>query len=216
MAKTHTFTSGYRVGAYLPEFSQNAIKEEPMLFRCDLQNAWHRGGVITRSFLAALPLDWYRSRLSIDSRSHMLMPGWYPCIPGWHHDDVPRERSDGQPNYDNPSYKALHILAIFGDASLTEFATGTITLPDVPLGGRFYRVWHPMVESAAAKGELTRETIPERRLIHFDWETWHQGIPAHKRGWRFFIRATLGNPHPPKNEVRRQSQVYMSDPMAGW
>ena len=146
----------------------------------------------------------------------MLMPNWYPCIPGWHHDDVPRERQDGQPNYVNPSYKAEHVMALFGDASLTQFAVGVFSFPDVAMGSVFYREWHPMVEEMIHDSFLERITAPQRRLIFFDWQTWHQGMPAHKRGWRFFIRATKNNPKPPRNEQRMQTQIYMPSPLGGW
>jgi len=32
----------------------------------------------------------------IDVKVHMLMPGQYPCIPGWHLDMVPRDKDNNQ------------------------------------------------------------------------------------------------------------------------
>lgn len=60
-----------------------------MFYRADMGFAWKHGGPITQDFLGLLPQDWYDSPVTIDSRVHMLMPGWYPCIPGMHHDDIP-------------------------------------------------------------------------------------------------------------------------------
>jgi len=53
-------------------------------------------------------------------------------------------------------------------------------------------------------------------LIYFNWQTWHQGIGAHKNGWRWFIRATINTGRKPTNELRRQVQTYLAAPMEGW
>lgn len=214
--KQFRFDSQISIGAELPSFSLKAIRNEPMLHKCDITHAIKIGGPITKAFIERLPVDWRLSPLRIDSRAHMLMPGWFPCIPGYHHDDVPREREDGQPNYSNPSYQTEHVMALWGDCSLTEFATGTAYFPDVPLGGIYYKEWHPLVEKKLANMELSKVTAPERRLIYFDWQTWHKGTAATKNGWRFFIRATRGSKASPANERRWQTQVYMEDPMSGW
>lgn len=69
----------------------NAIKNEKMFFNSDLVFAYENGGPITKSFIDNLPEEW-KTNSVFDSRVHMLMPGWYPAIPGWHHDDVPRPK----------------------------------------------------------------------------------------------------------------------------
>ena len=171
---------------------------------------------MTATFLDALPADWKESPLRIDSRLHMLMKDWLPCIGGWHHDDVPRDREDGQPDYVNLRYKTDHCMAIWGDASLTEFAVGKTAFPDVPLGQKFYKDWHPLVDEKIANGQMKSVIAPERKLIFFDWQSFHQGKPAKKDGWRFFIRATRGSQEKPHNQIRHQTQVYMKDPNSGW
>ena len=82
-------------------YSDDEVKNEPMLFSCNFEYALILGGPLTARFLAALPPEFLMAKdLIIDSRVHMLMPGWFPCIPGYHHDDVPRaSRLCGQPNY---------------------------------------------------------------------------------------------------------------------
>ena len=207
----------FEVGPYLEEFSVDDIKNEPMLFNCDLRHAVKLGGLITDNFLDIIPRDWFNAKdLIIDSRVHMLMPGWYPCIPGFHHDDVPREREDGQPNYINPSYRSEHIMAVIGDCSLTEFAIGESEFPEVPLGEKYYKVWHPMVVDKIKTKELGSLKVPERRLCYFDWQSWHQGTAATKDGWRWFVRASRNTKRIPTNELRRQVQVYLESPMEGW
>lgn len=211
-----TFNSRTTGGAVLPEATEKEIKDEPMLFKCNGEYAMELGGRLTHLFLSALPEDWKNTPILIDSRSHMLMPGWFPCIPGWHHDDVPRERADGQPDYIDPSYYAEHVMALWGDASLTEFAIGEETFDDVPMGGVYYREWHSEVELMIQRKQLIRTIANQRQLIFFNWQTWHQGTPATKSGWRFFIRATRYSKAKPSNEIRHQAQVYLPAPMAGW
>lgn len=198
--------------------NEHQVKHEPMLFSCNKESAWGLGGPITRSFLLNLS-DEFRDAddLIIDSRVHMLMPGWYPCIPGYHHDDVPREREDGQPNYHNPSYKAKHcMMLINGGIAPTKFALGKATFSDIPLGEKYYKEWHKDVEMLIRSRWLKEYDAESNKLIYFDWQTWHKGVQAVKGGWRFFIRATINTGRKPVNEVRKQVQVYLENPMEGW
>lgn len=210
------FNSQIKIAASLLEYSQQDIKREPMLFRCDRETANRIGGKMTREFLQMLDEIWGGSYITVDSRVHMLMPGFWPCIPGWHHDDVPRERSDGQPNYINPSYHAEHCMAIVGNASVTEFALGSAAFPDVPRGSFFYREWHPLVDMLIENGVLSKVKAPVGQLVFFDWQTWHQGAPAVSRGFRWFIRATRNAKRDAANETRMNANVYLSDPIQGW
>lgn len=213
----YKFNSQIQFGSKLPHFDQGTVKNEPMFFRSNFAFAHFNGGPITKSFLEALPHD-FRSAddLVIDSRVHMLMAGWWPCIPGYHHDDVPRTRSDGQPNYINPAYKAEHCLALIGDCCPTQFALGQAEFPEVPIGGIYYKEWHPLVVAKINSGELEKFDCPSERLVLFDWHTWHQGTKARHKGFRWFIRATKNTGEKPSNEIRRNANVYMEAPMEGW
>jgi hypothetical protein len=209
------FDSGVRFGAQLPEFSEAQVKNEPMLFRCSVESARELGGDITRAFLDAL--NYWGEDGIIDTRVHMLMPGWYPCIPGWHHDDVPRSREDRQPNYVNPEYRAEHAMALInGDICPTEFAIGKCTMPDVPLGQTIYKIWNDYIVGLIEYGTLERVEAPSNRLVFFDCDTFHQGAVTRKKGWRWFGRITRGSKLKVANEVRRQVQVYMPFPTQGW
>lgn len=200
------------VGA-LPAFSEAEIKAEPMMFSADPGFARSRGGPITRAFLDRLPWE----PTIIDSRVHMLMPGWFPCIPGWHLDDVPRTRADGQPDHVSPAYESVHLASVVGDSSLTRFACGTFNLLDVPEGrGVVYGEWHREIERLLRHGQVREETITPGAIIEFDWQAFHRGSAATKNGWRFFIRASRNTTRPAHNEVRTQVQVYLSALEAGW
>jgi hypothetical protein len=205
------------VGDKLNGFSESIIKNETMLFNCDFESAYILSNEPTRQFLNALPEDWKNNRTIIDSRVHMLMPNWYPCIPGYHHDDVPRERSDGQPNYFDPSYRSEHAMILYnGSICPTEFAIGIAEFDDVQLGDIYYKKWHQSVMEKLNAGQLEKISAPENTVIFFNDRTWHQGVKAVSGGWRLFIRASRNTGRRPTNEVRRQVQVYLENPMEGW
>lgn len=214
--KTFQFESKIRHVGTMPNFSANDIKNEPMLFGCTRGMALTLGGTITNAFFASLPDDWKDCDIIADSRVHMLMPGWYPCIPGWHLDDVPRSRADGQPDHDDPEYKAEHLLCCLGDASLTLFALGNIELDEPELGTVIYGDWHDRIEEKIARNELELQHAKSGALIEFDWRTFHRGSIATKNGWRWFMRITRNTRRPVTNELRRQTQVYLPAPTVGW
>ena len=211
------------------DIPDGAIKNEPMFFNASLEFAYNKGGPITKSFIDNLPdhLRTFETPAVFDSRCHMLMPGWYPAIPGFHHDDVPRPpipvgqhfATAGQPDYDTPRYKAKHILGLVNaGVAPTQFALGTCKLPGIPDGEIIYREWHPFVERLLRAGELSSLLAPDRTLIEFDWQTFHQATPAVKSGWRWFGRVTWDSEraHQCTDEIRRQAQVYLEFPMEGW
>lgn len=211
----------------LPAYTTTDLKNEPMLFNMSLRDAYAWGaGRITREILLCLPPDWHRPDVVVDSRVHMLMPGWFPCIPGWHHDDVPRHpgapelgRIDGQPNYRNPAYHSEHLIVLInGDICPTEFALGRGWFPEVPPDQLTYKAWHPLVETRIEAGDLQRWACPSNHMVQFDAHTWHQGTRATKGGWRFFIRFSRNTERALRvtNEVRRQVQVYLDNPYEGW
>lgn len=216
----------------MPDFTEEQIKNEPMLFNCDLESATKLGGPITKGFLAAIFQDYdgwewpYNIPYVIDTRVHMLMPGWYPCIPGWHHDDVPRTRVDGQPNYSLGQDRSAHCIALVnGDIAPTEFALGNANFPLVGRDKVVYKEWHPLVEKYIESKQLRRYSAKSNRLIYFDDRTWHRGTAAVKTGWRWFGRISrywdmdrniIARRNIRTNEVRRQVQVYMSDVNKGW
>lgn len=203
-----------RIGQ-MNEFTTDEIKNEPMLFNCSGTWAYENGGPLTRNFLDNLGGD--LDKYVVDSRVHMLMPRWYPCIPGWHHDDAPRSLSNGQPNYINPEYRSKHYIALVGAyVSPTRVAIGKINLP--LLTESVYANWNDIVEQQITDGVLKEKLFEDRVIYLMDDQTLHTGQKAQKNGWRFFIRASFDTDRVDKvtNEIRRQVQVYLDAPMAGW
>jgi hypothetical protein len=222
------FSSQIKIGSPFATYCDaSEIKNEPMFFNCGYEFAIKNGGPITQSFLRSLPDNWKNQPLVFDSRVHMLMPGWYPAIPGFHHDDVPRPpipvgqhfATAGQPDYDNPRYLSEHILGLVNaDICPTEFALGECVMPEVPDGELIYRRWHKEVEQLLNKKQLTRFIAPDRTLVHFDWQTFHTGTKAVANGWRWFGRVSRNTERVSTvtNEIRVNAQVYLEFPMEGW
>ena len=213
------------VGEFKDDWPSDVLKNEPMMFNCSVPFAWEQGGPVMRAFLGAVPEGWEDA--VVDSRVHMLMPGWYPAIPGYHHDDVPRPpipvgqhfMTAPQPDYDTPRYQSEHLLGLAnGDICPTEFACGECEMPAIPDEGLIYREWHKRVEELLETGGLQRYTAPSGRVLQFDWQAFHTGTKAVGSGWRWFCRMTRNSDRCKQitNEIRKQVQVYLEFPMEGW
>lgn len=204
-----------KVGNFKCEYPVEVVKNEPMFFNASIEFAHEHGGVITKSFIESLPEEYQNG--VIDTRVHMLMPTWYPCIPGFHHDDVPRNTPNGQPNYTNPTYKSRHILGLVNaDICPTTFALGTSEFP--VLSENVYKQYDERVIELIKSGELITLEAESGVLYEFDWQTWHTGVEAVKNGWRWFGRVSIDTERLDSitNEFRRQVQVYMSPLNKGW
>lgn len=226
MTKKYYFESGFGTGKkFAKDISNDSIKHEPMFFNSSLNYAYENGGPITRSFIDSLPSK--AGGGVFDSRVHMLMPGWYPAIPGLHHDDIPRPEipvgqhfiTAGQPDYDNPRYHSEHFLGLVnGDICPTEFVIGEIELDKVPEGQLIYREWHKKLEAMLEDGLVAKASVPDRTIVNFDWQAFHQGTKAVQHGWRWFGRVSINTDRTKTitNEIRRNAQVYLEFPMEGW
>lgn len=228
-----TFDSGFKLGAHFECANDNdTVKNEPMFFNADLGFAYLHGGPITRAFIDALPKDWREGDVVFDSRQHMLMPGSYPAIPGYHHDDVYRRvnplapefdkagnKMAAQPDYDNLEYEAEHILGLVNArVAPTAFAVGKCTMPAVALDENIYGVWNDEVERLIEAGDLKVAEAPDRQLVHFNWEDFHTAQPAKEFGFRWFARVSRNTTRTQNitNEIRANAMVYMPFPKAGW
>lgn len=187
----------------LNKFAENVsndwIKNEPMFFNSSLEFAMEQGKDITRSFIHNLPQEWRDSDCVFDSRVHMLMPGWYPAIPGYHHDDVPRPKikpgqhfiTAGQPDYKNPRYKSEHILGLV-DAEIcpTKFIIGDCDMSEIEEGELIYRKWDAEIKTKILNKDVELIEAEDRRLVYFNCDTFHTGDKVISNGWRWFGRVS--------------------------
>lgn len=147
---------------------------------------------------------------SIDARTHMLMKGMYPCIPGWHCDDFYRP-GGGQPDFVNLEKEApqQHYLICLGNVSLTEFTSEDLRLvhpAELPKDKPMYLYYDRALE---AQKDLKTVFVKENTIYSFGPLAFHRGSPASDNGWRTFIRVTRSNHRTAKNEIRYQSNVYI-------
>jgi len=64
---------------------------------------------------------------------------------------------------------------------------------------------------------LDRVLVEPRKVISFGQLDLHRAMPATEAGWRIFVRVSMTKLRPVRNEIRTQgSQVYVTDPNAGW
>ncbi len=202
-------------GNFNCDFSIDVIKNEPMFFNSSLSFAYANGGDITKTFIEGLPGDWLECNPVLDSRVHMLMKNWYPCIPGYHHDDVPRSTPTGQPNYYNPEYNSEHLLGLVnGEICPTRFVNDTVDLSDPDPSILQYEKWHKEIDKIAPK----TYNAESGKYIQFDCNSFHTGTKAISGGWRWFIRLSRNTDRQKNitNEIRRQVQVYLENPIEGW
>lgn len=209
------------------------IKDEPMLFSADPQFAYRNGGGLTRAVLNTLTS---RGKISpdqhvvIDTRVHMLKPGWIPAIGGWHCDAVPRG-ADGQPELDHPAIDGIqHFLCVIdcGTGSLTEFWDAPHINRRLPMkASPGKNLWGEhseminlsmrMVEPYGGDPRKWVTVCQSGQIYEFDARDYHRAIPATGDGWRFFFRASVNTlTKGPLNEIRKQVQVYLPHEDFGW
>lgn len=206
-------------GCQLENFSQDEIRNEPQLFGATVEHAALKGGPITQEFLAKcqLTVEEMDQQPILDTRVHMLMPTWYPCIPGWHFDDL--RRPGGPPNQpvweeDNPG---RHYLCVIGPTSMPEFAVGPTTLPQPDSNENTYEAYDKYLTTVKQPQSLCE--VMSGELIYFKaHEGLHRGTPAKTFGWRIFLRLSYGVSwnRQPRDEIRTQTQVYIPQISKGW
>jgi hypothetical protein len=182
-----------------------------------LEDAVRYGGDLTHQALSTMKIRGDRKFIIVDTKVHMLMPGFMPAIPGWHTDGAPRSPNRGAPNlFEQEKIRSPRFhLFVTGDGCLTQFIKGPIEL-DVPeiLTTELYALLTKQIGD-----RFERITIPSCRTVEFDWWDLHTGVPATKHEWRFLMRVYESDLVAPlkdlRDVIRNQQQVYV--PMEfGW
>lgn len=213
-------------GALLKESpTQSVIASTPALIGASLDDAVRYGGELTRAALAAFDIQHDRKYVLVDSKVHMLMPGFYPAIPGWHTDGVPRGDSRSALAKSLPSLSAQEEISAAGRGThfhmlvtghcLTEFVhERNLDLRPLETESLYRDMTKQVNELAPATFYVQSE-----RAVRFDWWDVHRGTVSAKHEWRFFIRVTETDLDPPKTDlrsiIRTQAQVYVP-PTFGW
>jgi hypothetical protein len=198
------------------------IKNTFGLWNASFDDAIKYGGDLTRVALQAMDLRHDRKHIIVDTKIHMLMPGWSPAIPGIHCDGAPRDEHNNPQGAGLPDtlkqeeladrFNRYHIL-VTGTGCLTKFVTRPITLniPKEP-SADVYNIISRDVRSIAEQDPTLLAEIPSCTAVTFDWWDLHTGVVASKKEWRFLIRVCESDFYEPQKDLRQmirlQSQVY--------
>jgi hypothetical protein len=215
--------------------SMAEVKSTPSLWQASLADALRYGGDLARAAIGAMNLRHDRAHVVVDTKVHMLMPGFSPAIPGWHTDGAPRGESlnplgTGAPNLfaqeftAEPNFAAQEVrrphrfhTITTGFGCLTEFVAEPVAIdvPDAPTK-KLYSVISREVERIKP---ATRKLV-SCQATEFDWWDLHRASIATAHEWRFFIRVTETDWWAPQSDLRAimrtQQQVYIADPAFGW
>lgn len=205
--------------ATIEQPSQTEIKNTFGLWNASYDDAIRYGGELTRYALRKMNLRHDRKNIVIDTKIHMLMPGWSPAIPGVHQDGSPRDINHN-PNGKGPPdilaqeklrYNRYHML-VTGTGCLTKFVNRPIiiSIPEEP-SYEVYNLISSHVNEVSQKENIFTE-VPSCTVVEFDWYDLHTGVVATKKEWRYFIRVCESDFCEPEKDlrqvVRMQSQIY--------
>lgn len=208
------------IGASIPDPPQELIESSLNLRQVSLEDAARYGGLITRQALGAMNLRGDRKHIVVDTKVHLLMPGWVPAIPGWHTDGVPRGTEMNPGGRGAPNLRAqveglasaprYHLL-VTGEHCPTRFMAGAFDFElDLDGGSELYTEITRQAQDAA--GTFETLTTPPSTVVEWDWWNVHTAQQATARGWRYLIRVTETDHIVPRTDpadfIRTQNQVY--------
>lgn len=196
------------VGQMDPE---TPVSSENMVWSASPEFAYENGGPLTKQFLDRAKPYMKEGEWIVDSKVVMLKPGWFPCIPGWHCDDVARDHS-GQPDFIHPENGSEMLISVLSGG--TKSKTLWFDLNEVIKLPGIKTVYKELDEAIHSVGTEFRDGS----IVRFDERTVHRGSVAEEDGWRFFIRATKRSRRrvTQRNEIRTQVNVYLTDVNGGW
>jgi hypothetical protein len=193
--------------------SQELIKSSVGLFRASMEDAIKFGGDLTRECLQKIKLKNKRKYVLVDVKTHMLMPGLFPALPGWHVDGTPRH-SKSEPDIleqeKNPD--TIYHFLVTGEGCLTDFLIGEteLEIPDKP-SPKLFNMIDEQVNKLSNLENLSLAS-PSCQVLTWDWWTIHRGVEAKKHEWRYLIRVCENDYIAPLTNLRdvlkTQQQVY--------
>ncbi|AFH21214.1 hypothetical protein CR3_gp049 [Cronobacter phage CR3] len=207
--------------------SQDDIKNTQGLWNASFDDAFRFGGDVTRAALQAMNVRGDKKHIVVDVKTHMLMPGMIPAIPGWHTDGVPRggkslSPASGAPHIhmqegtESPRY---HLLVVGGDCPTKFIASRNINLVTENLPNLYAGISSQVCEMDD-KGFLDTYDAPDGQVVEWDWWELHTAQQARAPGWRYLIRVTETDYLEPQKDLRlvlrNQQQVYLPTEKFGW
>lgn len=215
------------IGKSMEQPDSNEIKSTFGLWNASLDDAIKFGGNVTRQALQAINLRHDRKNIIVDTKIHMLMPGFSPAILGYHNDGSPRDQNKNPQGKSVPSlqdqeneerYNRYHII-VTGSGCLTQFLPEPLELDLKDKDYSLYAEMSNKVQSLVKENKINLFEIPSCQTVEFDWWNIHTGVIATKHEWRYLIRVCESDFYEPQKDLRKvirmQSQVY-SPANFGW
>lgn len=206
------------------EPSSDLVRSSLGLLNASVEDTLKYGGDIAKAAISLMNFRNDRKYIVIDTKIHMLMPGFIPAIPGWHTDGAPRGKTGSPIAKDDPNIELqetmrsprYHLL-VTGTGALTEFVNEQVDVETVNNS----KLYQYMTQQINLKLEAGLKTFfaPSKHVVEFDWWNIHRGIEAQNHEWRFLIRATETDYIIPETDLRKiirtQQQVYVPKDF-GW
>lgn len=183
-------------------------REETPLFAAGLEFARETAGPITKTFLNALPDEWIRGHLVIDSTLVWLSLGFRQGELFWCHEPFPG-RTDGVTGQSNLQREAEHLACCCGPTGV-DFLVGEaarIECAGEPLSMDAIRERHIRLQAEIDAGRLTIQTVPPYQMYRYDWGAFHRHGSATTSGFQFWIRVTRGDNRPLVNGIRNATNL---------
>lgn len=182
--------------------ADSEVEATPVLRQASLATAVQFGGPLVSRLLETAPLAGDREHVIVDTKVSYLMPGWYPAIPGWHTDGVPRAK-DGkgapsiaeQMRLDTDDYRPRYHTIHVGSAKCpTEFVAESFAA-DVPDNDRaLYKVLSDHVNSIRPETFVADPGVWDS----WSWDSVHRARASESTGWRLLIRVSETDFLPPR------------------
>lgn len=217
-----------KVTGSVSNFTQNDIKDAPGLWNAPLDIAMQFGGRITQAALSNMQLGYDHKHIVVDVKTHLLQPGMFPAIPGWHTDGVPRggtmSPAKGAPDIlmqNNQRSPRYHLMIMGADCPTVfmEERNVELVVPDMP-SPDLYKIISEQCRALHEKNEITTVEIVPGLIYTWDWWELHTAQATRSSGWRYLIRVTESDylePQRDLNEIfRKQQQVFVASEQFGW
>ncbi len=208
LAGSHRSMSHVVTAVLSLDLQQFDPRGETPVFAAGLEWTRQTGGPITQAFLDALPDDWKKEHLVIDSTLVWLGAGFRQGEMFWCHEPFPG-RTDGVPAASNCERNAEHVALCCGPAGI-DFLTGDnvqLEWSDLPLAMNQIRERHGRLQAGIFSGHLTATHVPPYTLHRYGWGAFHRHSVATVGGFQFWIRATRGDNRPLVNGIRNATNL---------
>jgi len=107
-------------------------------------------------------------------------------------------------------------MVAIGTTAMTQYLCDLIKLDKPPDDAIVWGNFNSQINQQIVAGAACPVSVTSGALVRFGTTDFHRGVPVHTDGWRWFARATVDSTIKATNKIRRQVQVYLTEPEKGW